>query len=79
MKKLLTGFAIVLISLVAGGALVLGLQSVVPDLSPFKTTSASRDTQIINAIERKEQVVLLSPDPPGFVGVGAWRGTGCPF
>ena len=21
----------------------------------------------------------LSPDPPGFVGVGAWRGTGCPF
>lgn len=60
MKKLLTGFAIVLISLVAGGALVLGLQSVVPDLSPFKTTSASRDTRIINAIERKEQVVLLS-------------------
>jgi len=21
----------------------------------------------------------FSPDPPGFVGVGAWRGTGCPF
>lgn len=60
MKKLLTGVAIVLITLVAGGALLFGLQNVFPNLSPFQATSASSNTQIINAIERKEQVVLLS-------------------
>lgn len=60
MKKLLRSVAIVLVSLLAGGALLFGLQNAFPNLSPFQSTSASSNTQIINAIERKEQVVLLS-------------------
>ncbi len=60
MKRLFTSVAIVLVTLVAGGALMFGLQNVFPNLSPYQTTSASSNTQIINAIERKEQVVLLS-------------------
>lgn len=60
MKKLFTSVAIVLVTLVAGGALMVGLQNVFPNLAPYQTTSAGSNTQIINAIERKEQVVLLS-------------------
>lgn len=60
MKKLFPSVAIVLVTLLAGGALLFGLQNLFPNLSPFQTTSASRNTQIINAIERKEEVVLLS-------------------
>ena len=60
MKNLFTSIAIVLVTLVAGGALMFGLQNVFPNLSPYQTVSASSNTQIINAIERKEQVVLLS-------------------
>jgi hypothetical protein len=60
MNKLLKSVVTVLVTLVAGGALLIGAQNVWPNLSPLQTTSASRDTQIVNAIERKEQVVLLS-------------------
>jgi len=60
MKKLLRSVAIVLVSLLAGGATLFGLQNVFQNFSPFQTKTTSSNTQIINAIERKEQVVLLS-------------------
>ena len=60
MNNLIRSVAVVLVSLAVGGAVLFGLQNVFPSLSPFQTTSTSNNTQIINAIERKEQVVLLS-------------------
>ena len=60
MKKLLKSVALVVAILLAGGALLFGLQNVFPNLSPFQTRTTSKTTEVINAIERKEQVVLLS-------------------
>jgi len=58
-KKVLV--SVVAICLVAVGALLaLGATSVFPSLSLFDTASETRDTQIINSVTRKEQVVLLS-------------------
>lgn len=53
--------AILAICLMAvGAALAVGAGKVFPELSPFGVRTQDRNTQILNAITREEQVVLLS-------------------
>lgn len=56
MKKLLIVALVLIIGLIGGAAAVAGLTGT----SPFGSTSEARNTQIIQSIERQEQVVLLS-------------------
>lgn len=56
MKKVLIVALVLAVGLIGGGAAMAGLTGV----SPFGSTSESRNTQIIQSIERQEQVVLLS-------------------
>lgn len=53
-------FAIAVAYLVAGALLAFAAVSVVPSLSLFSNKSENRNTQVIEAIMREEQVVLLS-------------------
>lgn len=46
--------------LVAGALLAFGAVKVFPDLPLLESNSATSHSQIINAVERREQVVLLS-------------------
>ena len=45
---------------VVGAVLALGVVRAVPDLSVFTSTSEARDTRVMHAVSREEQLVLLS-------------------
>ena len=49
-----------LAALLLGAVIAFGAFQFLPNMSLLQSTSESRNTQVINAIERKEQVVLLS-------------------
>lgn len=58
MRPWLAGVLALVVGLVAGGAVVFAF--IVPTLAnPVGTVTESRDTQVIQAIERQEQVVLV--------------------
>lgn len=56
MKK----FVIAIAGLLAGALLALAAVNVVPNLALFSNESEARNTQVIESIEREEQVVLVS-------------------
>lgn len=59
-RKALLRLAIPVVALLTGVLLAFWAMKSFPGLSVFESDSGSRNTQIIQAMERKEQVVLLS-------------------
>ena len=60
MAKMFGRVVVPAVALIVGVALALGAMQFLPGLSAFRSTSESRNTQVINAIQREEQIVLLS-------------------
>jgi len=60
MGRFLRRVVVPLAALLLGAVIAFGAFQFLPNMSLLQSTSESRNTQVINAIERKEQVVLLS-------------------
>jgi len=51
---------VVILCIIGGGAIALWAASAFPDLSPFGAEEEQQDSQVINAVNRTEQVSLVS-------------------
>ena len=58
--RVLSKISLVVVGLVVGGILALWAANAFPQLTPFGTETTKKDTQVINAVTRVQQVALVS-------------------